>query len=96
MRISNKFRIKAEVKFGILLFGLTLNTFWLAITILQFRGFVIMSLPMMLLSTLLCYFGLFVPSFVEIVCPKCGCSCKEEHNYCHNCGIEFKRMRKII
>lgn len=54
-----------------------------------------MSFPMMLLSIILCYFGLFMPSIVEVVCPKCGYVCKEEHNFCPNCGIEFKKMRTL-
>jgi len=96
MKIPNKFRIKLEFKFGIILFGLVFNTFWFVITVLQFRGFVLMTFPMMLFSIILCFFGLFAPTFIEVICPKCNYPVKEEYHYCPNCGLEFKEMRTLM
>lgn len=91
-----KFRIKAEYKFGIVLSGLVLTTFWFALIVLQFKGFVLTSLSMMLFSIILCYFGLLAPTFIDVVCPKCNYSVKEEYKYCPMCGLEFKEMRALM
>lgn len=96
MRIPNKFRIKLEYKFGLVLFGVVFNSFWFALVIIQFKGFFLTSFAMMLFSLLICFFGLFAPTLIDVVCPKCNYSVKEEHNYCPNCGLEFKEMRTLM
>jgi hypothetical protein len=87
--------MKPEIKFGLVFSGSVFNSFWMWLIIMQFGGFVTLHITMMFFSTILILIGVFFPTLVDIVCPKCGRPCKDDHNYCPWCGIKFRNMRYL-